>query len=76
MDTLYLNNDGSRWIFRNPEMMYVYVRDKAGNYNKRKVKYWFSFGNFAGCAVKFKGKVIQKLPKDCERHEHLPIIEE
>ncbi len=74
--TLYLNNDGSRWVFTDPEGMKVYLFTKDGGVHLRKVRYWFSFGNFAGCAVKYKGKVIQRLPQDCEKYDGLPVIKE
>ena len=63
MNTYYLNNNGSRWIVmdnnRRVQMTFI---TKSGLVVKRRVKYFESFGNFALCAISWKGKLITVFP--------------
>ena len=53
--TCYLNNDGSRWIYRDAELMKVVLRLPDGTERVRKVDYWTSFGNFGACSLRVRG---------------------
>lgn len=64
LDCLYLNNDGSRWKYYDGHPgSTVVVQFPDGSTKIRKVEFWFSFGNFAGCTFKLKGKRRRFLPK-------------
>ena len=62
-ETLYLNNDGSRWKFYddNPDA-YVVVQYPDGSSKTRKVDFWASWGNFSYCQVRFRGVAIKLCP--------------
>jgi len=56
--TLYLNNNGSRWIvLENGEKVSATFETKSGEKVTRKVQYFESFGNFATLAIYYKGKL-------------------
>ena len=61
-NTYYLNNSGSRWVLRNNQNKNISVSIEIDNkIYVRKAKYFYSFGNFAGVAVSFKGKIYKTL---------------
>jgi hypothetical protein len=61
--TLYLNNDGSRWIETDKgEMDFVLVLPD-GRRVRRKADWFESFGNFAAIAYRYQGKRYRGLPK-------------
>jgi len=57
---LYLNNNGDRWVTQ--DMRFVLVTPD-GERKVRIADYYFSFGNFAGIAYRYKGKSYSALPK-------------
>jgi hypothetical protein len=69
--TLYLNNDGSRWIEfdgRKRDMKFVLVLPD-GSRKVRQADYYFAFGNFAGIAYRYRGQRFNGLPKACDGSE-------
>lgn len=64
MRTLYLNNNGSRWIHVDNQGRHdsVNLVTKGGHEINRKVNYWESFGNFATANISYKGKRIDVFP--------------
>ena len=63
---LYLNNDGSRWVTR--DMRFVLVLPD-GSRKVRLAEYFYSFGNFAGIAYRYQGKLCNGLPKASDGSE-------
>jgi hypothetical protein len=59
--TLYLNNDGSRWI-DTQDMTFVLVLP-SGARKVRKADWFESFGNFGAIAYRYCGKRYKALPK-------------
>lgn len=69
--TLYLNNDGSRWIEtdgRRRTMPFVLVLPD-GTRKVRQADYYYSFGNFAGLAYRYRGQQFKALPKASDGSE-------
>ena len=63
MNTYYLNNDGSKWVvMEHNRRVQMTFTTKSGVEVKRRVKYFESFGNFALCAISWKGKIIKVFP--------------
>ena len=61
--TLYLNNDGSRWIETDKaEMRFVLVLPD-GTRKVRQADYYESFGNFAATRYRYQGKRYSGLAK-------------
>ena len=59
----YLNNRGDRWIVVDPfgrREKRTWVT-KSGKVIDRRVIYYFSFGNFGGALISYKGKKIRVL---------------
>ena len=56
--TYYLNNDGSRWIVLDHEGKRERRtwKTESGREVTRRVIYYYSFGNFGGCLINYKGK--------------------
>lgn len=63
---LYLNNSGDKWVTQ--DMRFVLVMPD-GTRKVRLAEYYYSFGNFAGIAYKFKGKIHFGLPKSFDGYE-------
>jgi hypothetical protein len=63
MATLYLNNDGSRWVDNSPNAMDFVLVLPDGTRKQRKARYYESFGNFAVIAYTYKGKLYKGMPK-------------
>lgn len=66
MNTLYLNNSGSRWIttytckeFGIGKKEQREWLTKSGKRVVRTVLFWESFGNFAVACISYKGKKIK-----------------
>ncbi len=61
MNTLYLNNSGSRWIHVDDKgnRDSITLETASGKEVTRKVKYWESFGNFATACISYKGKLVK-----------------
>jgi len=60
--TYYLNNWGSRWVvYENGEKVKNTWKTKSGNIIVRTVIYFYSFGNFGGALISYKGKKIRVL---------------
>lgn len=60
--TYYLNNSGSRWVvYENGKKSTITLETKSHNFVTRTVIYYFSFGNFAGAVISYKGKRIRVL---------------
>ena len=60
--TYYLNNNGSRWVvFENGKKVKVKLQTKSGNAVERTAIYFFSFGNFGGVRINYKGRAIDVL---------------
>lgn len=60
MNTLYLNNSGSRWInLENDKKDMITLRTKEGKAVTRTILFWESFGNFAVACISYKGKKIK-----------------
>ena len=58
----YLNNDGSRWVvLDNGRREQREWNTKSGNKITRRVIYYFSFGNFGGACISYKGRRINVL---------------
>lgn len=58
----YLNQSGSRWvIFHNGEKEMITLQTKSGKSITRTVIYFYSFGNFGGALISYKGKKIRVL---------------
>jgi hypothetical protein len=54
----YLNNSGSRWLYR-PNTEYFFIVHDATNSKvliRRKAKYFEQFGNFAAIIYSYKGR--------------------
>ena len=72
--TLYLNNNGSRWITSGRKGMSCLLIHKATNYRKvRRVEYYEAFGNFVATVLKYRGKRISCLPDDIDDATGLPV---
>ena len=57
--TLYLNNNGSRWInYTNGVKDSITLKNKQGQDVTRKVNFYQSFGNFATANISYKGNRI------------------
>jgi len=58
MNTLYLNNQGSRWvnIDNQGNKEKITLLTKAGRKIVRTVQFYRSFGNFATARISYKGK--------------------
>ena len=57
--TLYLNNNGSRWInYTNGVKDTITLKNKKGQDITRKVNYYSSFGNHGTANISYKGKKI------------------
>ena len=55
----YLNNNGSKWIIlENGKKPFETFKTKDGEIIKRIPNYYFSFGNFCGININYKGKKI------------------
>jgi len=64
--TYYLNNSGSKtrhYINGKPEKVLLFHGANA-YYKQRTPLYCYSFGNFAGYAFKYYGKIIKVLPEN------------
>lgn len=60
--TYYLNNSGSRWVtFNNGKKVTHTFETKSGKQVTRTLIYCFSFGNFGGAVISYKGKKINVL---------------
>ena len=60
--TYYLNNQGSRWVvYENGKKSTITLKTKAGKSITRTVIYYYSFGNFGGALISYKGKKIRVL---------------
>lgn len=60
--TYYLNNSGSRWvIFENGKKITHTFKTKSGKDITRTLIYCFSFGNFGGAVISYKGKQLKVL---------------
>lgn len=60
--TYYLNNNGSRWVvFENNKKVKVKFKTTSDKEVERTAIYFFSFGNFGGCRISYKGKKIDVL---------------
>lgn len=58
----YLNNNGSRWIIlQDGKKPFEAFTTKSGKTIQRTPLYYFSFGNFGGCCINYKGKRIEVL---------------
>jgi hypothetical protein len=66
--TYYLNNSGSKTkTFVNGKTKKVLLYHAAKGYCKMRTPlYCYSFGNFAGYAFKYEGKIISCLPENCD----------
>ena len=67
--TLYLNNDGSRWIETGKRAMAFVLVLPDGTRKTRKADWFESFGNFADIAYRYQGKRYRGLPKSESGHE-------
>ena len=67
--TLYLNNDGSRWIVTGKEGMAFVLVLPDGTRKVRKADWYESFGNFSALSYRYKGKRYRALPKSASGHE-------
>ena len=57
--TLYLNNNGSRWInYTNGVKDTITLKNKKGQDITRKVNYYSSFGSHGTANISYKGKKI------------------
>jgi hypothetical protein len=57
--TLYLNNNGSRWInYTNGVKDSITLKNKQDQDVTRKVNFYQSFGNFATANISYKGNRI------------------
>lgn len=61
--TLYLNNDGSRWIETEKGAMDFILVLPDGTRKRRKADWFESFGNFWAIAYRYQGKRYRGLPK-------------
>jgi hypothetical protein len=60
--TYYLNNNGSRWVnYTNGQKDKRTWETKSGKIITRTVIEYFSFGNFGGCIISYKGKKLRVL---------------
>ena len=60
--TYYLNNSGTRWVtFTNGKKVTHTFETKSGKQVTRTLIYCFSFGNFGGAVISYKGKKINVL---------------
>jgi hypothetical protein len=58
----YLNNSGSRWVvYSNGKLEKRTWLTQSGKEIRRAVLYYFSFGNFGGCVISYKGERIRVL---------------
>ena len=58
----YLNNYGSKWvILDNGKKPFEVFKTKSGKLIQRIPNYYFSFGNFGGVCINYKGKRINCL---------------
>ncbi len=67
--TLYLNNDGSRWIevdTKRKRHMPIVLVLPDGTRKERQADYYESFGNFAVIAYRYQGKRFTGFGKDHE----------
>ena len=57
----YLNNTATKWVvFDNTgKREQKQFKTKSGKTITRRVQYYESFGNFAVCAINYKGKLIK-----------------
>ena len=56
----YLNNHGSKWVvFNEGEKSTITLFTKSGKSITRTVIYYFSFGNYGGALISYKGKKIR-----------------
>lgn len=57
--TLYLNNNGSRWVnLTDGKRDSITLLTKSGKEVTRQVEFWSSFGNFATARISYKNKRI------------------
>jgi len=61
----YLNNTGSRWVYRNKEgrNQLCTWQTRSGKVIARRIKFWEAFGNHATAAISYKGKLIKVFPE-------------
>lgn len=60
--TFYLNNSGTRWVnFTNGVKDRINLTTESGKQITRTVLYYFSFGNFCGALISYKGKKVKVL---------------
>jgi len=60
--TFYLNNSGSKWVnFTNGKKDKISLQTESGKTIERTVIYYFSFGNFGGALISYKGEKIRVL---------------
>ena len=67
--TLYLNNNGSRWIDTSLGAMNFVLVLPDGTRKLRKSDYYESFGNFAATCYRYKGKRYCGLAKSSDGME-------
>jgi hypothetical protein len=67
--TLYLNNNGSRWIDTSLAAMNFILVLPDGTRKLRKADYYESFGNFAATCYRYQGKRFRGLAKSCDGYE-------
>lgn len=61
-EVYYLNNSGSKWVvFNNGQKEKITLQTKSGKSVTRTAIYFFSFGNFGGALISYKGKKIRVL---------------
>ena len=60
--TYYLNNSGSKWVnFTNGKKDTITLKTESGREITRTVIYYYSFGNFGGALISYKGKKTRVL---------------
>lgn len=58
----YLNNYGTKWvILENGKKPFEVFSTKSGKLIQRVPNYYFSFGNFGGVCINYKGKKLEIL---------------
>ena len=76
IDTLYLNNDGSRWTYREKHRREFVLLRKDGTKQKRLARCFESFGNFALIVFTLKGKQYKALPTERDELSGMLMVEE
>jgi hypothetical protein len=67
--TLYLNNDGSRWVDTDKRVMQFVLVLPDGTRKVRQARWYVAFGNFAAIAYSYRGKTYKALPKSASGYD-------